>query len=119
MGRHGNYSGTSEAVTRAGTMPPTHFSLRRPERAEMCDEGIWINGLGILEASVEGIAACGSATSCVSHESQLPSHLHSRTHRRRLSGRRVVSLLPSRSARTYYSGELDPRTRRQGIRVRD
>src|SRR5688500_11745862 len=85
----------------------------------MLREGSRDRGMGLSEEAPEGTRpGCWFGSENLSDQSELSARLHTRAHRGHLSGRRLVSLLFARRARTRHSGTFDRRTNCGGLRVR-
>ena len=74
-------------------------------------------GLGLFETAIGRIESGGNASGGLSHESQLPPCLRTRSDRRSLSGRCMVSQLYSPGPGADYSGTFDRWTDCGGIRI--
>ena len=74
--------------------------------------------VGIFEAAVEGIRFSWRGAAGLSDEGELPARVRARADCRRLSRRRVVSLVRAGSFGAHHSGAFDRRKNRRGICVR-
>src|ERR1039458_1541123 len=92
--------------------------MRRPNRAEVRAKTERPGVMGVFEAAAQGIEAGRTRAAGLSEQSQLPARLHAGTHRGRVSGGGMVSLVRASGAGAHYPGTPDRRAGRRRIRLR-